>query len=120
VVLKPSGVIGLRAADLGGLLIDADSEGPAQAFAAYLAQQKTSAKDPNVGRKLARLMRRAGFAVDKMSASYEVIGDFLAKIGPAFAEQLIAAGSQCNLEDKPQDNSIFVALAWCEAVGNAA
>lgn len=118
-VLKPGGVIGLRAGDLGGLLIDADSEGPARAFAAYLAQQQTSAKDPNIGRKLARLMRRAGFAVDRMSASYEVISDFLAKIGQAFAEQFIAAGSQCNLEDRPQDNSIFVALAWCEATGHA-
>jgi len=118
-VLKPGGVIGLRAGDLGGLLIDAESEGPAQAFAAYLAQQKTSAKDPNVGRKLARLMRRAGFAVDKVTASYEVISDFLAKIGPAFAEQFTAAGSQCNLEDRPQDNAIFVALAWYEAMGHA-
>lgn len=34
-VLEPGGVIGLRAGDLGGLLIDADSEGPAQALAAY-------------------------------------------------------------------------------------
>ena len=118
-VLKPGGVIGLRAGDLGGLLIDADSEGPARAFATYLAQQETSAKDPHIGRKLGRLMRRAGFAVDKMSASYEVISDFLAKIGPAFAERFIAAGSQCNLQDRPQDNSIFVALAWCEAMGHA-
>jgi ubiquinone/menaquinone biosynthesis C-methylase UbiE len=118
-VLKPGGVIGLRAGDLGGLLIDADSEGPAQAFAAYLALQKGSAKDPNIGRKLPRLMRKTGFAVDKMSASYEVISNFLAKIGPAFAEQFIAAGAQCNVEHRPQDNSIFVGLAWCEAMGHA-
>jgi hypothetical protein len=54
-----------------------------------------------------------------VTASYEVISDFLAKIGPAFAAQFIAAGSQCNLEDRPQDNAIFVALAWCEAMGHA-
>lgn len=45
-VLKPGGVIGLRAGDLGGLLIDADSEGPAQAFASYLTQQKQGARIP--------------------------------------------------------------------------
>lgn len=64
-VLKRGGVVGLRAGDLGGLLIDADSEGPTQAFASYLAHQNESAKHPNIGRKLARLMRRAGFSVEK-------------------------------------------------------
>lgn len=33
-ILKPGGLIGVRAGDLGGLLIDAASEGPAEAFAA--------------------------------------------------------------------------------------
>jgi hypothetical protein len=112
-------VIGLRAGDLGGLLIDADSEGPAQAFASYLAQQKQGAKDPNIGRKLARLMRRAGFSVENMTASYEVISDLLAKIGPSLAGQFAAPGSFCKLQDRPEDSSLFVALAWCEATGHA-
>ncbi len=123
-VLKPGGVIGLRAGDLGGLLIDADSEGPAQAFASYLVHQKQEAKDPCVGRKLGRLMRGAGFCVDRMSASYEVVSDLLMKMGPSLAEQLagqfVAPGSSCNLNDHRSGmSSLFVALAWCEATGYA-
>ena len=118
-VLKPGGVIGLRAGDLGGLLIDAESEGPAQAFASYLAQQKHGAKDPQVGRKLARLMRQAGFSVETMTASYEVISDLLMKMGPFLAEQFTIPGGFCDLQDRLATPSIFVALAWCEATGNA-
>lgn len=118
-VLKPGGVIGLRAGDLGGLLIDADSDGPAQAFASYLAQQKEGDKDPNVGRKLARLMRNAGFSVEKMTASYEVISDLLMKLGPSLSEQFTAPGGFCKLQDKSETPSLFVALAWCEATGYA-
>lgn len=118
-VLKPGGMIGLRAGDLGGLLIDADTEGPAQAFASYMAQQEQSAKDPNVGRKLSRLMRKAGFSVETMTASYELIGDLLMKIGPQLAEQFTVSGNSCSLQDRTGPASLFVALAWCEATGHA-
>lgn len=118
-VLKPGGVVGLRAGDLGGLLIDADSEGPAQAFASYLAGQKQEAKDPNVGRKLARLMRQAGFSVETMTASYEVISDLLLNIGPLLAGQFTSPGDFCRLQDRQEKPSLFVALAWCAAIGHA-
>lgn len=118
-VLKRGGVIGLRAGDLGGLLIDADSDGPAQAFASYLTRQKEGSKDSNVGRKLARLMRNAGLSVEKTSASYEVISDLLMKIGPALAEQFTSPGSFCSLQGKTENPSLFVALAWCEATGRS-
>jgi hypothetical protein len=117
--LKRGGLIELRAGDLGGLLIDADSEGPAQAFSSYLANQKEGSKDPNVGRKLARLMRGAGFSVERVSASYEVITNILATIGPALAERFTARGSSCRLQDKMEPSSLFVALAWCEATGRS-
>ena len=116
-VLKPGGVIALRAGDLGGMLLDAESDGPAQAFASYVAQQKEGLKDPNVGRKLARLMRQAGFSVEKMTASYEVISDLLMKLGPALAKQFTAPGPFCKLQDRSDTPSLFVALAWCEATG---
>lgn len=115
-VLKPGGLIGVRAGDLGGLLMDAASEGPAQAFAAYLEGQKSGSKDPNVGRKLGRLLRQAGFTVQRMTASYEVITETLLRIGPALAGQF-AAPAYCSLQDKPGGLSLFVALAWCEATG---
>jgi len=43
-VLKPGGLIGVRAEDAGGALIDAASDGPAQAFAAYLAIRRAIPK----------------------------------------------------------------------------
>jgi hypothetical protein len=43
-IVKPGGLIGVPAVDLGGLLVDAASEGPAQALAAYLANQKKDSK----------------------------------------------------------------------------
>ena len=119
-VLKPGGVIGLRAGDSGGLLIDADTDGPARAFASYMAKQKQETKDPNVGRKLGRLMRNAGFTVEKMNASYEVISELMTKIGPALAQQFTMPGDTCRLGERPEIPSLFVALAWCEAMGRAA
>jgi ubiquinone/menaquinone biosynthesis C-methylase UbiE len=118
-VLKPGGLIGLRAGDLGGLLIDAESDGPAQAFAAYLANQKNDAKDANVGRKIGRLLQRAGFTVQKLTASYEVITETILKIGPSLAHPFAAPG-YCSLSGKNDNDSLFVALAWCEAIGRAA
>lgn len=117
-VLKPGGLIGMRAGDLGGLLIDAASQGPAHALEAYIEKQKSDSKDPNVGRKLGRLLRKAGFTVQKMTASYEVITEALLRIGPSLAEHFVTPNSCC-LEDKGADGSLFVALAWCEAIGCA-
>lgn len=117
-VLKPGGLIALRAGDMGGLLLDAATEGPAQTLGAYILNQEKDSKDPRVGRKLGRLLRKAGFAVHKMSASYEVITEVLLKIGPSLTEQF-AARNCCSLQDSSPDDSLFVALAWCEALGSA-
>jgi ubiquinone/menaquinone biosynthesis C-methylase UbiE len=116
-ILKPGGVIGLRAGDLGGLLLDSASEGPSQAFAAYMANQKKDS-DPNIGRKLGRLLQTGGFRVLKRSASYEVVTEAIQKIGSAFAPQFTPQ-SYCSLNDRSGDSSLFVALAWCEAIGQA-
>lgn len=118
-VLRPGGWIGLRAGDLGGLLIDAASEAPAQALAAYAAKQKYASKDPNIGRKLGRLLQKAGFAVHKMTASYEVITENLLKIGPSLTEQFAAPG-YCSVGGETGGAGLFVALAWCEATARAA
>jgi len=117
-VLKPGGAIGIRAGDMGGILIDSESEGPAQGLAAYLANREKNPGDPLVGRKLGRLLRKAGFTVENMTASYDVITETLRKIGPSLAAQF-AAPSSCSLKDKPGGDSLFVALAWCEAIGHA-
>jgi ubiquinone/menaquinone biosynthesis C-methylase UbiE len=117
-VLKPGGLIGVRASDLGGLLLDAASEGPAQALAAYVGNQKQRCTDPNMGRKLGRLLRGAGFRVLKQTASYEVITEFIQKVGPFIAQQFLSPGS-CSLDKRDPDDSLFVALAWCEATAHA-
>lgn len=116
-VLRPGGLIGVRAGDLGGLLLDSASEGPGQMFAAYMANQKQDSKDPNTGRKLGRLLRGGGFRVLKQTASYEVITDFIQKIGPSLVQQFTSSGC-CSFGEKA-DQSLFVALAWCEAIGRA-
>jgi len=117
-VLKPEGLIGIRAGDLGGILIDSESEGPAQGLAAYLANRETNCGDIQVGRKLGRLLRKAEFTLQRMTASYEVVTETLLRIGPSLAAQF-AAPSCCSPQDKPGNDSLFVALAWCEAVAQA-
>jgi hypothetical protein len=59
-----------------------------------------------------------GFAVQRMTASYDVVTETLLKIGPSLAAQF-AAPSYGSLQDKAGDDSLFVALAWCEAIGRA-
>lgn len=117
-LLEHLSLIGLRAGDMGGILIDSESEGPAQGLATYLANREKDSGDPNVGRKLGRLLRKAGFKVQRITASCEVITETLLKIGPSLAAQF-AAPSYCSLQDKAGDRPLFVALAWCEAIGRA-
>jgi len=118
-VLKPGGLIGVRTGDLGGLLIDAESDAPARGFAAYIEQQKKNGGDPLVGRKIGRLLRGAGFEVLKVGATYEVISDgasnFASLAAPPFMPEFAgsATGASANTEQ------LFVALPWCEAVGRA-
>jgi ubiquinone/menaquinone biosynthesis C-methylase UbiE len=117
-VLKPGGLIGVRAGDLAGLLLDAASEGPTQAFAAYIANQKNDSKDPNVGRKVGRLLRNAGFRILMRTASYEVITEQIQKIGSCLAQRFLSP-TCCTLDSKDGDDALFVAVAWCEAIGRA-
>ena len=61
-------------------------------------------------------LRHAGFAVQGMTASYEVITDTIVKIGPSLAQRF-AVPAYCSLKGKDEEQSLFVALAWCEAIG---
>jgi ubiquinone/menaquinone biosynthesis C-methylase UbiE len=116
-VLKPGGVIGLRASDLGGMLIDAASEAPVEMITAYMTREKNSQKDPNIGRKLGRLLRQTGFIVERQSASYEVISDTILKAGPALIQAFMKQAYI--VPGEASDTSLFVALAWCEAIAVA-
>jgi hypothetical protein len=109
-------LIGVRAADLGGLLIDG-GDVLGRAFNTYLANQKSDSKNPNFGRTLGRLMRQAGFTVQRLTASYDVVSETIQKVGTAPDHEPEAA-SGGGREQKPGDNLLFVALAWCEAVAS--
>lgn len=111
-VLRPGGPIGIRASDMGGTLVDSESQAAAEGFAAYLANRQRGAGDPYAGRKLSRLLRNAGFIVDRQTASYEVITDISTKLGP-LVSRFAGPG-----ESPASDLSLFVALAWCEAVAH--
>ena len=116
-VLKPGGLIGVRSGDMGGILIDSESQRPAQGLATYLAnREKNYSGDIQVGRKLERLLRKAGFTLERNTASYEVITESLLKIGPSLAAQFATPG-YCSLQEKADNAPLFVALAWCEAIG---
>jgi len=115
-VLKTGGLIGVRAADLGGLLIDGGGA-LARAFNAYLANQKNDSKNPNFGRTLGRLMREAGFRVQRLTASYDVVSEEIQNVGTAAAHESEAASGRSR-DEKAGDNLLFVALAWCEAVAS--
>jgi len=103
---------------MGGILIDSESQRPAQGLATYLANREKDSGDIQVGRKLGRLLRKAGFTLERNTASYEVITESLLKIGPSLAAQFATPG-YCSLQEKADNDSLFVALAWCEAIGRA-
>jgi ubiquinone/menaquinone biosynthesis C-methylase UbiE len=111
-VLKPGGLIGVRAGDMGGTLVDSEGEEAAQGLAAYLAKSEKGGGDPYIGRKLGRLLRKAGFMVEGVSASYEVITETLRHIGPSLAAQFAVAEKERVLD--AENDLPFVALAWCE------
>jgi ubiquinone/menaquinone biosynthesis C-methylase UbiE len=114
-VLKPGGLIGVRAGDMGGTLVDSEGEEAAQGLAAYLAKSEKGGGDPYIGRKLGRLLRKAGFMVEGVSASYEVITETLRQIGPSLAAQFAVAEKERGSD--AENDLPFVALAWCEAIG---
>jgi ubiquinone/menaquinone biosynthesis C-methylase UbiE len=117
-VLKPGGVIGIRAGDMGGTLVDAESDGAARAVAAYLREKQDGAGDPYIGRKLGRLLAQAGFAVERITASYDVLTEALRAINPSrWSDFAPAAAELRSLNAKPDDVP-FIALAWCEAVAS--
>ena len=116
-VLKPGAPLGIRAGDMGGMLIDAESEEAAQAVAAYLGQTEKSGGDPYVGRKLARLLSRAGFAVESITASYDVLTEALRSIDPSLWRDFAPVAASFNLPATTPADIPFIALAWCEAIG---
>jgi len=97
-----------------GILVDSESGELGEGLATYIANREKNSGDIHAGRKLGRLLRKSGFSLEKMSASYDVITETLLKIGPSLADQF-AKPSHCGSKNKA-DASLFVALASCEAI----
>lgn len=120
-VLRPGGVVGFRAPDWGGFLIHPMTEALQSALDAYQDLQRRNGGDVRAGRKLASMLRQAGFQDVRASASFEIyrepelIGEFL-------ASQLAAAGEAQMAETWriwTRDPDALFAQAWGEAVARS-
>jgi ubiquinone/menaquinone biosynthesis C-methylase UbiE len=134
-VLKPGGVLGVRAPDWGGFLIAPSNPELDQAISYYKLIQERNGGNPYVGRNLRALLREAGFTRLKTSASYECyenlndIGEYLAlRIENSEAidkavergwidNSLALRGLSRALREWSQHPDGIFAQAWCEAVG---
>ncbi len=107
-ILKPGAFIGVRDADWGGAL-SYPSDPIIESGVGYLREMvRTSGGNPEIGRRLGVMLRDAGFAGVRMSASYEVYD-------PAFLIVYFARlAPDHNFPEEP-----FLAQPWCEAVGTA-
>ncbi len=121
-VLKPGGFAALRSPDWGGFLLHPYPPAVEQAITHYRAIQAKNGGDTQAGRKLPALLRAAGFARIKPSASYEIyedpkrIADYLA-LQLDRAEGAEAKAAAAALRDWMVHPDAMFAQAWVEAVG---
>ena len=116
-VLRPGGVIGLRAPDWGGFLLHPRPEPFAEAIRYYTGLQNTNGGDVEMGRKLGACLRTAGFKHVQSTASYEIYPD-PAMIAEFMALRLepLAPNHAAALRQWAKDPDAFFAQAWGEAV----
>jgi ubiquinone/menaquinone biosynthesis C-methylase UbiE len=121
-VLKPGGFAALRSPDWGGFLLHPYPPQVECAIRLYESIQRGNGGDTHAGRKLAAILRAAGFVRIKPTASYEIyenpkrIADYLAlqldRIGHAEAKTAASV-----LRDWSIHPDAMFAQAWVEAVG---
>lgn len=133
-VLKPEGVVGVCSPDWGGFLISPAPPALEEAITFYKQLQTQNGGNPNAGRELGALLREAGFARIKVTASYEcyenrqAIAEYLAlrieaapivdgatKLGKVDDSQIAEMVAALRAWSKHPD-SLF-AQAWVAAVG---
>ncbi|MBW4614646.1 MAG: methyltransferase domain-containing protein [Desmonostoc vinosum HA7617-LM4] len=133
-VLKPGAIIGLRSPDWGVFLITPTTPELDKAFAYSKWLQQQNGGNPDIGRELGALLRKAKFTNIKTSASYQCYEplnsatEYLAQIIETSAkiyqavqkgwtdEQSITAMSRA-LREWSQHPDGWFAQTWCEAVG---
>ncbi|HMF75320.1 MAG TPA: methyltransferase domain-containing protein [Bryobacteraceae bacterium] len=116
-VLKPGGFAGLRSPDWGGFLLHPYPPPVADAIACYQELMRKNGGDPYAGRKLAAVLRAAGFTQVTPSASYEIYQD-AAVIAEYLARQLEEDGvGGGHLRVWGKSPEALFAQAWVEAIG---
>jgi SAM-dependent methyltransferase len=120
-VLVPGGLVALRSPDWGGFIVGPETADLGAAVEAYTELQTVNGGDARVGRKFKGLLRSAGFAVRRFSATYEVY-ESAPVIGEYLALRLEAGGlteaATAFRQWSAHPDAVF-AQAWCEIVGTA-
>jgi ubiquinone/menaquinone biosynthesis C-methylase UbiE len=120
-VLAPGGTVALRSPDWGGFIVGPETAALRAALEAYTELQTANGGDVRVGRKLKGLLRSAGFAVRRFSATYEVY-ESAPVIGEYLASRMEAGGlteAATVLRRWSIHPDAVFAQAWCEIVGTA-
>lgn len=136
-VLKSGGVFGARHGDWGGFLLATKNPNTRKAFSLFIRLMKRNGGDPYFGRNQLASLRRAGFTRLISSASYDCwtptpaiarkVGHFMKAyfeseefVGPVLRYNLADARTlekiQSAFDDWGEDQDIFAAEAWSEAV----
>jgi hypothetical protein len=131
-VLRPGGLIGLRAPDFDGHIAAPTGSAGAEAFRLAKQWYLAHGESPCVGRDLRGLLHQAGCVRVIGSAAYEchgtpesirditgtlstLVGRLLVRDGLIDAAQ--AAELVAGLQAWAEDPAAFLARPWCEAVG---
>jgi SAM-dependent methyltransferase len=93
-VLKPGGVLGVRAPDYAGNLIAPEDPQVTRFWELYERLARHNGGNPRIGKHLRALLREAGFTAIESSASYDCwpTGDGHALAEPPFVAQWLALG----------------------------
>ena len=133
-VLRPGGLLGVRAPDLDGNVCAPPDSALVEFFRLYRQMHVLNGEDVCVGKRLRGLFHQAGFVRVVATASYECHGTpeslrwmaggpaiLLTPEGPLVTAGLIdperAARLATAVQAWGEDPAAFLARTWCEAVG---
>ncbi|OGW41134.1 MAG: hypothetical protein A2Y97_09600 [Nitrospirae bacterium RBG_13_39_12] len=136
-VLKSNGVFGARHGDWGGFLLATKDPYAKKAFSVFIRLMKRNGGNPYFGRNQVSFLRKAGFSRIISSASYDCwtptletarkVGHFMKVyfrseefVGPVLRHNLTESTTlekiQLSFDDWGEDQDIFAAEAWGEAI----
>lgn len=136
-VLKPGGIVGLKASDIGALICEPEDPLVAQFWMLFVRIRDEMGGDSQAGRRFCGLLRRAGFMGVLGSASYrsfgtldsvqwfgDIFGQF--SVDSPYATEWVSRGwadretlekIRAGWQVWARQPDAFAAEAWCEAIG---